>query len=135
MNLRTSILSAFGAAALLTGAATVVAEQGPSPETTEKLAKALAGRTAGTPVNCINERSKMQVFDDDTILFRDRGIVYVQKPHGGCHGLSNGMSLIRDQFGTTRICSGDINQIVDVRTGFGTGACTYSDFIPYRKAS
>ena len=41
MNLRTSILSAFGAAALLTGAATVVAEQGPSPQTTEKLAKAL----------------------------------------------------------------------------------------------
>ena len=45
MNLRTSILSALSAAALLTGAATVVAEQGPSPETTEKLAKALAGRS------------------------------------------------------------------------------------------
>ena len=134
MNLRTSLLTAFGAAAVLAGTATVVAQQGPAPESAQKLAKALAGRTAGQPVDCINERSKMQVVDDGTILFRDRGIVYVQQPHGGCYGLSSGMSLIRASFGTTRICSGDINQIVDVRTGFGTGACTYSEFIPYRKA-
>jgi hypothetical protein len=134
MNLRTSILAASGAAAVLAGAATVVAQQSFHPEATQKLAKALAGRTAGQPVDCINERSKMQVVDDGTILFRDRGIVYVQRPHGGCYGLTSGMSLIRAAFGTTRICSGDINQIVDVRTGFGTGACTYSEFIPYRKA-
>lgn len=134
MNLRTSILTAIGAAAVLAGAATVVAQQSFNPEATQKLANALAGRTAGQPVDCINERSKMQVVDDGTILFRDRGIVYVQRPHGGCYGLTSGMSLIRAAFGTTRICSGDINQIVDVRTGFGTGACTYSEFIPYRKA-
>lgn len=134
MNLRTSILTAIGAAAVLAGAATVVAQQSFNPEATQKLANALAGRTAGQPVDCINERSKMQVVDDGTILFRDRGIVYVQRPHGGCYGLTSGMSLVRAAFGTTRICSGDINQIVDVRTGFGTGACTYSEFIPYRKA-
>ena len=134
MNLRTSILTIVSAAAVLAGTATVVAQQSSSPEATQKLANALAGRTAGAPANCINERSKMQIVDDSTILFRDRDIIWVQKPHGGCHGLSNGMSLIRDQFGTTRICSGDINQIIDVRTGFGTGACTYSEFVPYRKA-
>ena len=134
MNLRTSLLSAIGATAVLASTATVVAQQNANPETTQKLANALAGRTAGQPVNCINERSKMQIVDDGTILFRDRDILYVQRPRGGCHGLSNGMSLIRSSFGTTRICSGDINQIVDVRTGFGTGACTYSEFIPYRKA-
>ena len=134
MNLRTSILTAFSAAAVVAGTATVVAQQSSNPEATQKLANALAGRTAGRPVDCINERSKMQIVDDGTILFRDRGIVYVQRPHGGCYGLTSGMSLIRAAFGTTRICSGDINQIVDVRTGFGTGACTYSEFIPYRKA-
>jgi hypothetical protein len=134
MNLRTSIITGIGAVAAIAGAATVVAQQSSNPVATQKLANALAGRTAGQPVNCINERSKMQVIDDGTILFRDRSIVYVQKPRGGCHGLSNGMSLIRDSFGTTRICSGDINQIIDVRTGFGTGACTYSEFVPYRKA-
>lgn len=134
MNLRTSILTAISAAAAVAGTATVVAQQNSNPATMQKLASALAGRTAGQPVDCINERSKMQIVDDGTILFRDRGIIYVQRPYGGCHGLSNGMSLIRASFGTTRICSGDINNIVDVRTGFGTGACTYSEFIPYRKA-
>lgn len=134
MNLRTSIMATISAVAVIAGTGSVVAHQSSNPEATQKLANALAGRAAGQPVNCINERSKMQIIDDGTILFRDRGIVYVQKPRGGCHGLSNGMSLIRNSFGTTRICSGDINQIVDVRTGFGTGACTYSEFVPYRKA-
>ena len=134
MNLRTSAFIAVSAAVAITGAASVVAQQSFHPEATQKLAKALAGRTAGQPVNCINERSKMQVIDDGTILFRDRGIIYVQQPHGGCYGLTSGMSLVRPAFGTTRICSGDINEIIDVRTGFGTGACTYSEFIPYRKA-
>jgi len=124
---------ALGAAALLASGST--AQQGRSPEAEQKLTNALAGRSAGPPVDCINERSRMQIIDDTTILFRDRGVVYVQQPRGGCHGLSNSMSLIRDSFGTTRICRGDINQIVDVRTGFGTGACTYDNFVPYRKAS
>ena len=129
MNLRTSVLTAISAAAVIAGTASVVAQQSSNPEATQKLANALAGRSAGQPANCINERSKMQIIDDGTIIFRDRDIVWAQRPHGGCHGLS----LIRDSFGTTRICSGDINQIVDVRTGFGTGACTYGEFVPYRK--
>ncbi len=133
MNLRNSSLIALGAAALLASGST--AQQGGTPKAQQQLASALSGRTAGAPVDCISERSRMQVVDDSTILFRDRGVVYVQQPRGGCHGLSNSMSLVRDQFGTTRICAGDINQIVDLRTGFGTGACTYSQFVPYRKAS
>ena len=133
MNLRTAILAAVSGAAVLAGTASVATQQRANPETAQKLAKALAGRTAGQPVNCINERSKMQIIDDGTILFRDRGIVYVQQPRGGCYGLTSGMSLIRPAYGTTRICSGDINNIVDVRTGFGTGACVYSEFVPYRK--
>lgn len=133
MNLRASSMIALGAVTLLASGST--AQQSHPSQSEQKLANALAGRTAGPPVDCINERSRMQVIDDWTILFRDRGIVYVQQPRGGCHGLSNSMSLIRDSFGTTRICRGDINQIVDVRTGFGTGACTYDNFVPYRKAS
>jgi hypothetical protein len=133
MNLRISSLAAALTAALLVSS-TAPAKPG-NEKSAEALAKALAGRTAGAPVDCINERSRMQIIDDQTILFRDRSIIYVQQPIGGCHGLSNNMSLIRNAFGTTRICSGDINRIVDIRTGFGTGACTYSDFVPYRKAS
>jgi hypothetical protein len=131
MNLRTASLIAAGATALLAGSS--IAQHGPSPRAAEKLANALAGRAPGQPVRCISERARMQVVDDWTILYRDRGTVYVQKPRGGCHGLANGMALIRHQFVSTRLCRGDINRIVDLRTGFGTGACVYSEFVPYRK--
>lgn len=134
MNLRISLLAAaLGAASLLSSTAPA-RQDGPHPSA-EKVAKALAGRTAGAPVSCISDRARMQIVDDWTILYRDRNIIYVQRPRGGCHGLSNNMSLIRNQFVTTRLCRGDINQLVDVRTGFGTGACVFSDFVPYRKPS
>jgi hypothetical protein len=135
MNLRTSTLIAASAAAMLAGTSSVPAKPSDNHQAIQKLANALAGRTPGAPVSCISDRARMQVVDDWTILYRDRGVVYVQKPRGGCHGLSNNMSLIRNQFVTTRLCRGDINRIVDLRTGFGTGACVYSEFIPYRKAS
>jgi len=131
MNLRTSTLMAVSAAAMLASASSVPAK--PNSDSAQKLANALAGRTAGAPVSCISDRARMNVVDDWTILYRDRGTIYVQKPRGGCHGLSNNMSLIRNQFVTTRLCRGDINRIVDLRTGFGTGACVFSEFVPYRK--
>jgi len=133
MSLRTKHFVAAITAALLVSS-TAPAKEG-SPKSAEALAKALAGRAPGAPVSCISDRARMHVVDDWTILYRDRGTVFVQKPRGGCHGLSNNMSLIRNQFVTTRLCRGDINRVVDLRTGFGTGACVFSEFVPYRKAS
>ena len=51
MNLRTSIITGIGAEEAIAGAATVVAQQSSNPVATQKLANALAGRTAGQPVN------------------------------------------------------------------------------------
>ncbi len=135
MNLRNFTMIAASGVALMAGASSVPASPNAHPATAEKLASALAGRTAGVPVSCISDRARMHVVDDWTILYRDRGTVYVQKPRGGCHGLSNNMSLIRNQFVTTRLCRGDINRVVDLRTGFGTGACVFTEFVPYRKPS
>ena len=135
MNLRTPTLIAISAAAMLAATSAVPANPDRHFEANQKLAKALAGRTPGAPVKCISDKARMQVVDDWTILYRDRGTVYVQKPRGGCYGLSSNMSLVRNAFVTTRLCRGDINRVVDLRTGFGTGACVYSEFVPYRKAS
>lgn len=134
MNLRiSSALAAISAAILVSSTAPAKSDRPQS--SAEALARALAGRMAGPPLSCISDRARMQVVDDWTILYRDRGIVYVQKPRGGCHGLSSNMSLIRNQFVTTRLCRGDINRVVDLRTGFGTGACVFSEFVPYRRPS
>jgi hypothetical protein len=111
-------------------------EQAPSPRAQRELADALAGRTAGPPVRCIpNYRAnQMQVIDDGTILFRDGGTVYLQRPQGGCPGISTGgRTLVTRTFGSNNLCDGDINQLVDLGSGFSGGACVFGPFVPYSK--
>ena len=137
MNLRASTIVALGSATLLASCSTAPAQQASDPKAAKELADALAGRVAGPPLRCISQNNArgMHVIDDWTSIFRDGRTVYVQKPRGGCQGLGRGdMSLIRHQFGTTQLCDGDINQIVDLRTGFGTGGCVYGPFVPYTKS-
>ena len=139
MNLRTSVLAAVSGAVLLTTSTIAIAEKDAyGAKDAAKLAKALAGRTAGPPVSCIgNSRgSNMQVVDDNTILFKEGGTVYVQKPRGGCHGLGNGTyTLVTRLHGSNRLCRGQIGELVDRVTGSSYGSCVFDDFVPYRKAS
>jgi hypothetical protein len=138
MTLRTSIVVALGAAALLGSCASTPAQETRSPKAQKELDEALAGRTPGAPVNCLpNWRSNdMQIIDDYTILFRDGRTVYVQNPRGGCNGLGSGAyTLVTRQYGTNQLCSGDINRMVDLRTGMGGGSCVFSPFIPYTKVN
>lgn len=139
MNLRLSVLAAAGSAMLL-GASSIAPAQTDSysDKASSKLAKALAGRSPGNPVSCISNTrgSDMQVIDDRTILFREGGTVYVQKPAGGCYGLGNGIyTLVTRLHGSNRLCRGQIGELVDRVTGSTYGSCVFGDFVPYRKTS
>ena len=137
MKLRIPTLTIIGAVASLATLSASQAEVARSPKASQKLAQALQGRTAGPPVSCISNirgQAKMRVIDDGTILFRDQSIIYLQQPRSECSGIEDGKySLITRKFGTGQICSGDINQLVDVGTGFQAGFCTFGPFVPYRK--
>jgi len=137
MNLRTSLLAAATGAALLTTSTIAVAEKDSyDARNAQKLAKALAGRAPGQPVGCIsNSRgSQMTVVDDYTILFKEGGTVYVQKPKGGCHGLgSSNYTLVTRIAGSNRLCNGQIGEMVDRVSGFSYGSCVFDQFVPYRK--
>ncbi len=136
MTVRVSALLALGGVALLTSCSTAPVQETHSPKAAQDLANALAGRVAGPPLRCISQvqARNMHVIDDWTILFRNGRTVYVQNPRGGCTGLGRGdMTLVRRQFGTTQLCDGDINRVVDLRSNFGTGACVYGPFVPYTK--
>jgi hypothetical protein len=139
MSLRPYFLAAATGAALIATSTIAVAEKDAySARSAEKLGKALAGRTAGKPVGCIsNSRgSDMTIVDDNTILFKEGGTVYVQKPRGGCYGIGNGnYTLVTRINAGNRLCSGQINEIVDRVSGYGFGSCVFDDFVPYRKAS
>ena len=136
MNLRVSPLIAVGGALLLTSCSTAPVQETRSPKAARELASALAGRTAGPPVRCLPSyrTSQMQIIDDWTILFKDGRTVYVQNPQGGCRGIGNGgYTLVTRKFGTSDTCEGDINHLVDLRSGFGGGSCIYGPFTPYAK--
>src|SRR5262245_28764743 len=137
MNLRYSVLAAATGTALIASSGIAVAEKDSySARAAEKLSKALAGRTAGPPVGCISNMrgSDMTVIDDYTILFKEGGTIYVQKPHGGCYGLGNGSySLVTRIAGSNRLCSGQIGDLVDRVSHYTYGSCVFDEFVPYRK--
>ena len=125
---------------LLAGSALVAscapAPMGRSANATQELATALAGRTAGEPVNCIPtfRANEMQVIDDQTILFRDGSTIYLQKTNGSCPGLASGANtLVTRSHGINQLCSGDIQRLVNLPSGVGAGACVFGPFVPYKK--
>lgn len=136
MNNRGAIALAMAATTIAVSCSTTPAQQVQSPRAQRELADALAGRVPGPPVRCIpSYRSdQMQVIDDYTILFRDGRTIYLQKPRGGCIGLSTGgRTLVTRKFGTTDTCDGDINHLVDLGSGIGGGSCVFGPFVPYTR--
>lgn len=112
------------------------AYEGPSPKAQAELARALEGKTAGPAKSCIsNDRSmNMQIVDDYTILYHDGRTTWVQKPRGGCNGIAIGSNtLVTRKFGTNQLCDGDINHLVDLRSGMQGGACVFGPFVPYTR--
>nr|WP_294848742.1 hypothetical protein [uncultured Sphingomonas sp.] len=133
MRTETTLMLAAAAAALAACSAST-AYNGPSPQAQAELAKELQGRVAGAPKNCIpnNRGMNMQIIDDYTLLYHDGRTTWLQKPRGGCNGIAIGSNtLVTRQFGTNQLCDGDINNLVDLRTGMQGGACVFGPFIPY----
>jgi len=137
MNLRISLLLAAGAVTLLGSASPEQVTR--SPKAQQDLAKALAGRVAGTPVECINDfrsEARMTVIDDNTLLFRSGDVIYLQNPRGGCANLSNRTNALTTQRrSTNQLCAGDINQVVQPSSGIFLGSCAFGQFTPYRKGA
>lgn len=97
--------------------------------------KALAGKVAGRPVDCLQSYNAgdMQVIDDNTILFRQGSRTYVQSPVGGCAPLGSGnYTLVTKSFGSMGLCRGDIARVVDLSGGgFTVGSCSLNSFVPF----
>lgn len=139
MKFRFSIIPALCAAMVVASSSIAPAKVSDrSAKASEKLATALAGRTAGPEVSCIPNfqgRSDMSVIDDGTILFEDGAVIYLQKPRERCDKIENGRNTLVNRRLGSRICSGDVNQVVDATTGIFYGSCVFGPFVPYRKTS
>lgn len=125
-------------AAASSACAASVAPEPRSAKAETQLAKALAGKVAGPPVDCLPARrtNDMSVIDDNTILFREgRKLVYRNDPPGGCSPMSRSGYALLTRSPTSQMCRGDIVNVVDLTSKITVGSCALGDFIPYRAAA
>jgi len=99
-----------------------------------RLAKLIAGRSAGKPVNCIPAQlsgQNMQVIEGTAIVYDAGSTIYVARPDDPS-SLDSDNVLVINRFGS-QFCTQDIIRTVDRYSGFTTGAVFLGDFTPYKK--
>ena len=102
------------------------------PET--RLARALEGRVAGEPVECIrlhNVRSST-IIDNEAILFDAGATIWVNRPRAGRESLDRWDTLVTRPFGS-RLCSIDVVRLMDSTTRIETGTVFLGEFVPYTR--
>ena len=119
------------AGSLLLGAA--VAQAKPRDAEAE-LARALAGRVAGEPVDCIDLHRvrSSRVIAGTAIIYDAGSVIYVNRPRNGADQLNRFDTLVT-RTPSTRLCSVDVVHTVDLATDTMTGIVFLDDFVPYRR--
>lgn len=103
------------------------------PREARDLAKALEGKVAGKPVNCVStfRGENLRAVGDHTLLYRvSKTLTYRNDLQGVCHGLSFGDALVLRVWGS-EYCRGDIAHSVNLTTGSMSGTCALGEFVPY----
>jgi hypothetical protein len=103
-----------------------------SPEA--KLAKALEGRVAGEPVNCISlsRIRSSRIIDDTAILYEAGSTIYVNRPRAGRESLDRWDTLVTKLF-TSQLCSTDVVHLYDTSSRIQTGLVFLGEFVPYER--
>lgn len=135
--MRIPITVSIGAALL----AAALPAQAASPAATAKaearLAKALDGRVAGKPVDCINLRDiqSSEIIDRTAIVYRTSGNrLYVNRPDIGQSSLDRDDILVTKTY-SSQLCSLDTVHLLDRGTQFSSGFVGLGKFVPYTKVA
>jgi hypothetical protein len=99
-----------------------------------KLARALEGRVAGDPVDCVDLRRvrSSRIIDRTAIVYDAGGTIYVNRPRSGSESLDQ-YDIMVSKLYSSRLCSIDTVQMVDPTSRINTGFVLLGDFVPYRK--
>ena len=117
----------------LAGVALFAAADVPAGEA--KLARLTAGRTAGTPRDCLslNPYVRSTTVEQVGVVYDVGTTRYVSRFEGGCPQL-RAFTIIVTQTPTTQLCRGDIAQLVgQTPPNLPVGSCTYGAFVPYAR--
>jgi hypothetical protein len=99
------------------------------------LAKAIAGRTAGKPVDCIQLRNirSSRIIDRTAIVYEmNNGTIYVNRPRSGAESLDWTDVLVTETF-TSQLCRIDVVKLYDTGIRMTTGWVGLDAFVPYTK--
>ena len=119
------------AASLVFGAA---AAQAAPRDREAQLERALEGRVAGEPVDCINlQRVRgTRIIPDTAIVYEVGNVLYVNRPRAGARSLDETDTLVSRPF-NNRLCSVDTVQLYDMSARMTHGVVFLGDFVPYRR--
>ena len=102
-----------------------------------KWVKLTEGKVPGKPITCLPPylTNDMVTIDDNTVAFKQGGVVYVNHLLGPCSGLDSGFYTLVTRSHGSGMCRGDISHVSDIRTGSVIGSCAIGDFVPYKTAA
>ena len=107
-----------------------VAANRDDPDT--QLRKALAGRVAGTPTDCISltGMNSSQIIPGKAIIYRSGGRLYVNEPRSGADTLDDDDILVTRTY-SSQLCSIDTVNLIDRASRFQRGFVILGKFVPY----
>jgi len=117
---------------LLGGAGAAIAHPSDKSQGEAKLAKALEGRVAGAPVDCIQLRDirSSQIIDGTAILYDTGSTLYLNRPESGASWLHDDDVLVTDTH-SSQLCSIDVVRLFDSASRTPDGSVGLGKFIPY----
>jgi hypothetical protein len=100
-----------------------------------ELERALAGRVAGEPVDCIDLHrvQSSRIIADTAIIYRSGNVLYVNRPDSGANELNPNDTIVTRLYGSNRLCNIDTLTMVDPASGTFTGVVFLGEFVPYRR--
>ena len=99
-----------------------------------RIAKALEGRVAGKPVDCIPQYriQSSEIFEKTAILYKAGSTWYLNRPVSGSNFLQSDDVLLTDTH-SSDLCRVDIVRLLDPSTHFPSGSLGLGQFVPYTK--
>ena len=115
-------------------AASAPAVSAPRMDQEARLARALEGRVAGEPVDCINLRNirSSQIIDRTAIIYDAGSTIYVNRPRGGRASLDR-WDILVTELHSSQLCSIDVVHLYDSNSRVQSGFVFLGEFVPYRK--
>jgi hypothetical protein len=121
---------------LLAGAIAVLAApvQASPVDREAELARAVQGRVAGEPVDCIDLHRvhSSRIIPGTAIVYDAGGVIYVNRPRAGAESLSQ-WDIQVNRLWSSRLCSIDTVQLIDQGSHMFSGTVFLGEFVPYRR--